>query len=320
MPRNALESLAMPAYELARSITINCSTQAAYELVSDYSTWTKWSPWLLAEPATKVNTSSDPRSIGSKYEWKGEITGQGELTTIELKRNESMIADLRFIKPFPALAKTGFLIAPVNNGIKLTWTMQGKMPWFLFWMIPMMKTLIGMDYQRGLTMIKDLLETGSIPSRLVFHDREEIQGFKMAGVVGSCSVDNIGPAMEKTFEESQAEFRKLGLPMNGEMISVYTKFRMKAGVFEYICGYVIPDEVDVHSQKLTVWKMPPGRAYRIEHVGSYRHLGNGWSAANQIVRARKWKQSRIGTYEIYRNADSAQSETEAITDIYLPLK
>ena len=320
MPRNAPEFLAMPAYELARSITINCNTQTAYELVSDYSTWTSWSPWLLADPDTKVKVSSDPKSVGSKYEWLGEITGQGELTTTELKRNEAMNADLRFIKPFPALAKTGFLIEPVNQGTKLTWTMQGKMPWFLFWMIPMMKTLIGMDYQRGLEMIKDLLETGSIPSRLVFHDREEIQGFKMAGVASSCSVDNIGPAMEKTFSEAQAEFRKLALPMNGDMISVYTKFRIKAGVFEYISGYIIPDEVDVHSQKLTIWKMPPGRAYRIEHIGSYKHLGNGWSAANQIVRTRKWKQSRIGTYEIYRNADSNQNEAEAVTDIYLPLK
>lgn len=320
MPWNALEPLAMPAYELARSVTINCNTEQVYNLVSDYSTWTTWSPWLLADPVAEVQISHDPRSIDSKYEWRGDIVGQGELVTTELKRNESMCADLRFIKPFPALAKTGFLISPVNNGTKLTWTMQGKMPWFLFWMIPMMKTLIGMDYQRGLEMIKDLLETGSIPSRLVFHDREEIQGFKMAGVVGSCSVDAIGPTMEKSFSEAREEFRKLGLPMNGDMISVYTKFRMKAGVFEYISGYVLPDEVDVHSQKLTVWKMPPGRAYRIEHVGSYRHLGNGWSAANQIVRTRKWKQSRIGTYEIYRNADSIQNESEAITDIYLPLK
>ena len=310
----------MPAYELSRSVTINCAPRQAFDLVSDYSTWTEWSPWLLADPDAKVDVSEDPRSVGSKYEWKGEITGQGELITTKLQSPERMNADLNFLKPFPASAKTSFLVEPCNSGTKLTWTMQGKLPWFLFWMIPMLKTLIGMDYQRGLNMIKDLVELGGIPSRLVFHDREEVQGFKMAGVTGSCAVDDISQSMEKTFTETHSEFRKLGLPMDGAMISVYTKFRMKTGVFEYICGYIIPEEVDVHSQKLTVWKMPPGRVYRLEHIGSYRHLGNAWSAANQIVRARKWKQSRIGTYEIYRNADLGQDETQAITEIFLPLK
>lgn len=310
----------MPAYQLARSITIDCNPQTVFQLVSDYSTWTKWSPWLLADPQAKVTISSNPNSVGSKYEWAGEITGQGELTTTDLEQHKSMRADLRFIKPFPAQAKTGFELTSDGHSTKLTWNMQGKMPWFLFWMIPMLKTFIGMDYQRGLTMIKDLLEKGTIPSRLVFHDREEVQGFKMAGIAGSCHVDEIGASMEKAFADAKAEFRTLGLPTDGHMISVYTKFRVGAGIFDYISGYVLPDEVDVRSQKLTQWRMPPGRVYRIEHVGSYQHLGNAWSAANQIVRAKKWKQSRVGTYEIYRNADSSTQESELVTDIYLPLK
>ncbi len=44
----------------------------------------------------------------SKYEGEAIIVGKVNWSRTELKRNESMNADLRFIKPFPALAKTGF--------------------------------------------------------------------------------------------------------------------------------------------------------------------------------------------------------------------
>jgi hypothetical protein len=59
--------------------------------------------------------------------------------------------------------------------------------------------------------------------------------------------------------------------------------------------------------------------FRVEHIGAYKHLGNAWSIAKQVVRYKKMKQCRVGTYEIYRTVPPTP-EQELVTDIYLPLK
>ncbi len=311
----------MPKIQLERSILIEADPQRVYEGLADYQTWTTWSPWLIADPEATVTVSKNPAAVGSTYHWTGTITGEGELVHKVLKPGQLIEDDLSFIKPFKSFAKTAFHLRPESNATRVSWSMDTSLPWFMFWMVPMMKTFIGMDYQRGLNMFKDWIETGAIPSKVKVHGSETVQQFTMAGIASSSSVDKVGAAMEKTFADAQAAFNASGIPLDGDMISVYTKFRIKEGIFDYISGYVIPDNVKIPAgSPLTTWQLTTSKAFRVEHVGSYRHLGNGWSVANQIVRYLKLKQCRTGTYEIYRTTPPQTPEAELVTDIYLPLK
>lgn len=311
----------MPKIQLERSILIKAEPQRVFEVLADYQTWTTWSPWLIADPEATVTVSKNPAAVGSTYHWIGTVTGEGQLEHKLLKPGQLIEDELNFIKPFKSFAKTAFHLRPEQAATRVSWTMDTSLPWFMFWMVPMMKTFIGMDYQRGLTMLKDWMETGAIPSKSKVHGSEKVEPFRMAGIAASSPVDTVGPAMDKTFAAARSAFKSLGIPINSDMISVYTKFRIKEGIFEYICGYVIPDDVQIPAgSNLTVWKMPTSKAFRVEHIGSYRHLGNGWSIANQVARYRKLKQCRTGTYEIYRTTPPQTPEAELVTDIYLPLK
>ncbi|MCC6509423.1 MAG: SRPBCC family protein [Pirellulaceae bacterium] len=311
----------MPRYQLDRSIVIGASPERVYEIIADFGSWTTWSPWLIVEPTTRVTVSKDPAALGSTYAWQGEITGHGELEHKKLIVGELVDDELRFLKPFKATCQTAFKLTGERSGTRVTWTMDGAMPWFLFWMIPMFKTLIGMDYTRGLTMLKDLIESGTIPSVTKVHGQEQVGPLRMAGIADSCAVDNVGTAMDRSFEQAREEFRKLGASTDLGMVSVYTKFRMNAGVFEYISGYLIPADVTIPaSSPLKTWSLPICKAFRVEHIGPYRHLGNGWSVANQLCRFKKLKQQRTGTFEIYRTPSPKTPESEIKTDIYLPLR
>jgi hypothetical protein len=53
--------------------------------------------------------------------------------------------------------------------------MDSKQPFFQFFLKGMMTSLIGMDYERGLRMLKDYVETGSVPSTLEFPGIQEIK-------------------------------------------------------------------------------------------------------------------------------------------------
>jgi hypothetical protein len=77
----------------------------------------------------------------------------------------------------------------------------------------------------------------------------------------------------------------------------------------------------------TVGRVKRGRQFwccqiqqRVPQVVIYRHLGNGWSVANQLVRHKKLKQQRTGAYEIYRITQPETAEEELLTEIHLPLK
>jgi predicted transcriptional regulator YdeE len=310
----------MPAYEIYRTIEVQCTPEEAYNTVADYRTWTTWSPWLIADPQATVTTSPQANSVGSTYAWDGKVVGAGELVHQVLVPGKRIADELRFHRPFKSICRTAFEFAPSPTGTRITWDMQGSLPWFLFWMVPTMKTFIAMDYQRGLTMLRDLIETKQIPSRCVVHGKKPVGPIRMAGIADRCSVFNVGSSMENAFNRARAEFERLGLPTDGEMISVYTKFRMASGEFDYISGWAIPATLTLPTSALKTWTLPASSAFQVDHIGSYSHLGNAWSVANQLVRKQKLKQTRGGTFEIYRTTPPETPENELLTEIYLPLR
>lgn len=111
-----------------------------------------------------------------------------------------------------------------------------------------------------------------------------------------------------------------GLPTDGEAISVYHKFDMKTGRFDYTAGFVLPESAGSLPAELSTWSIPQTQAFAVEHIGSYEHLGNAWSAANMYARHKKLKQSKCGGFEIYKNDPKETPPAELRTKFYLPVK
>jgi len=126
--------------------------------------------------------------------------------------------------------------------------------------------------------------------------------------------------MDAAFAEAKLRLAEHNLPTDGEMISVYHDFDMKAQVFDYTTGFVIPESAATVQSELSHWAFPTTKALSVEHIGSYDHLGNAWSAANQFARYKKLKQSKAGAFEIYKNDPKEPASADLRTEIFLPLK
>ncbi len=310
----------MPKFHVQRSTTIEASLDKVFEVVSDYSTWTTWSPWLCAEPTAKVTVSEDSTSVGSTYAWEGEITGAGEMEHLQLEPGVHIEDEIRFLKPWKSVSKVSFDFESAGDGTKITWHMNGSMPWYMFWMIPMMEPYIGMDYERGLKMLKEWIETGEIQTKTNIRGVESIGPLRVAGVRKTCSFDNIGTSMKEAFEEASGKFEEQSISIEGHGISIYHDMNMKAKTFDYTSGFVLGDSVGEVPAGLSTWSIPSVQALVTEHHGRYDHLGNAWSAANQHARYKKLKQSKAGAFEIYTNDCDTTPPAELETIIYLPLK
>ena len=70
----------MPKFHVDRSIVINKSISEVHNHISDFHTWTEWSPWLIADHDAKVNVNPD----GKYYEWTGPVCGDGNMKMVSV--------------------------------------------------------------------------------------------------------------------------------------------------------------------------------------------------------------------------------------------
>ena len=311
----------MPVWNVQKSIEIDAPVSKVYQMVSDYRTWTTWSPWLIAEPQAKVDISDRSNQVGSTYHWSGKVVGEGRLEHLRLETDRLVEDRLDFIRPTKSKSKTGFKFEAIANRTKLVWWIDGNLPWYLFFLTPMIKTMVGMDYQRGLMMIKELAETGRITSSTEVLGIESIPPIRVAGFQAQSSVFNIEQSMEEMLVKLESEYQDQGMPKEGAMVAVYTRFKVKQGIFEYLLGRAIPDTLLIPTpSSLKEWKFPQARALHVRHTGSYKHLGNAWSIANRIAEHQKLKLNRSASFEIYTNSPHDNPEESLQTDLYLPLR
>lgn len=310
----------MPRIHVARSIEINATPQQVFDTVADFRTWPKWSPWLCAEPDARITVSNPADSVGSTYAWDGELVGAGELEHRQLDPGRMIRDVIRFQRPFRSTASIGFDLESTGSGCRLTWRMDGSLPWFLFFLCSQMETFIGMDYERGLRMFKEFIETGRVLSRTVVRGIESAGPVRMAGTRKSCRFEEVSASMEEAMSEATEKFAQHGLPLNGRPASVYLNVDFKRRTFDYIGGFLLPDSVrDVPSGVASV-SCPAIRALVVEHHGRYEHLANAWNAGYLVARCRKLKLSSRPAFEIYANDPGSTPEGELRTDIFIPLR
>jgi|1048.fasta_scaffold06282_5 hypothetical protein len=144
-----------------KSITINKSPESIFETVSDFSTWTRWSPWQKSDSLMVSQYQGTPGTVGHKTSWKSKKEGNGAQEIVELSKNEYIKTAIH-VSPDP---NTVFFSEWYFSGDSLqtnvTWTMNsGTMPFlqrgaaFIF----DMKSTMEDYYDRGLNDLKKVVE------------------------------------------------------------------------------------------------------------------------------------------------------------------
>lgn len=306
----------MAKLNIQRSIVINKKPEEVFKVINNFDTWTTWSPWLIMEEGVKVTVADNKKS----YEWEGDITGAGNMKIASEKENESIDIDLQFLKPWKSKAKVGFDIKPEGDGTKVSWTMDSSLPFFLFWMKKQTEAYIGNDYHRGLELLKDYCEDGEVHSKLQFKENNKIEGSKYIGIKTSCGVGQMGENMERDFTKL---LELVGGPQGAANppFSQYHKWDMVNQQAEYTaCVPVNEIPADLPAGVIT-GEVPSTDVFTVHHHGSYRHIGNAWSAgyARQQAKKFKWNKS-IDPIEVYLNSPMDTAENELQTEIHFPVK
>ncbi len=306
-------------FSVEESISIDSSAENVYKSVSNFSTWGEWSPWICQEPSCPVRVEGDSGTVGHRQIWDGDLIGAGEMSISKAVPNEILEYDLQFLKPWKSRSKTGFQISSQGEKTLISWWMTGTLPVFLFYMKKMMSVFVGGDYNRGLLMLKEYIETGKVLSKTAIKGVVKQEEFYYIGKRKSCRISDIGPEMAKDFAELNELVENSTLPQPKGAISIYHSFEMLKGTCEYTSGFTY-DSRQTASNGVVDGQISARKSLRVDHLGPYRHLGNAWTTAMGYVRAKHKADKSQPMYEIYANNPNEVPEEEVLTEIHVPIK
>jgi predicted transcriptional regulator YdeE len=315
----------MPAYHVARSIIINSPVEKVRDSLIDYRQWPKWSPWLIMEEETQLHYTTNQSQIGAGYDWDGELTGKGSMKLTEINQN-NLVMHLQFVKPFKSTADVSFELEEARKNVtKVTWNMNSKLPFFLFWMVNKMKIYIGMDYERGLRMLKEYLETGNVASKVKVEGISRIERQPYIGIKSQCAINDIGKVMPEDYKQLflfMQENIKGDKDLKNTIVpfSIYQSFDMRAGQTSFISAIPVDDEMNLSAPFIN-GVLDAGEYIKVVHTGKYEHLGNAWSTAMAHSRMKKirTKKTPIGI-EFYLNDPTTTPQDHLFTEVALPLR
>lgn len=306
----------MPKLNVSKSIVINASPEKVFKVISDFSQWQTWSPWLIMEDGVKVNVRADKKY----YEWEGDLVGAGNMTVTAEKEFSRIDYDLMFLKPWKSQAKVAFELKEKGEETIVTWYMDSSLPFFLFWMKKMTENFIGMDYERGLKMLKNYVEDGKVHSKLTFKGDTDFKGGKYIAINTSCSIKDMPENSKRDFTKLMTFMRENHADIMDKAMSVYHKWDMKNQKVNYsACALVSEIPKDLPAGFVS-GEYPKTKVHAVHHLGPYQNISNAWTAQMMRQRGKVFKQSKkLHPVELYLNSPFDTDELELETEILFPI-
>jgi len=315
----------MPTFNVRESIEIAAPRSEVHHIIGDYQQWPVWSPWLCAEPACPLTFQGESGVAGHGYDWKGKVVGSGQMRLRSV--SDSVLGmDLTFLTPWKSEADVEFHLENLGeNSTRVSWLMTSKLPFFMFFMKSTFASMIGMDYRRGLSMLKEYAETGKVASQAQVDGIVDLQPMSYMGLTGTAPLADMGSVMSQAFQRLETIAADNGLGADPTALALYTKMNVKAAESNYIAaisvGNTAVDPSLISKEQLTSGSIEPGRALKITHTGSYNHLGNAWSTGMMNMRSQKLKKSRSQPpFELYLNDPKNTPDDQLVTEVYFPLR
>lgn len=276
-----------------------------YPLVRRFENWPRWSPWLVAAPGFELEFFDDA------YSWKGEACGQGRMRVIGEVEGHRIDYELVITKPQRSRAEVSMSFAEVEGGTLVTWSLSGKLPFFLFWMKWSSQRQIGSDYERGLRMLQDLGEDGVVRSRVEVPGREGCAPFFGVGIRRTVSMDDLAAAMENDYLSVREHYPE------GEAMTVYHKCCWKKRKIVYVTGVRLERMPGVVADGMELFEFPGSEVFTVRHFGEFRHLGNGWAGGMMHLRAKRLKPDpKVPPFEVYEELE----DDDLVVRVCLPLR
>lgn len=158
-----LAGLVIPkGIKATKEVVINKPVSEVFNYVKYLKNQDNYSKWGSLDPAMKKTYTGTDGTVGFVSAWEGnKKVGQGEQEIKGIEEGKKIDSELRFIKPFKALAQAKMTTDAVDsNSTRVTWGFESNMnyPMNVLKLFMNMEKSIGNDFSTGLANLKKILE------------------------------------------------------------------------------------------------------------------------------------------------------------------
>ncbi len=149
------------SFRIERSANINASPEKIFALITDFHTWTQWSPWENIDPNLKRSYAGPASGNGAVYAWTGNNDiGAGRMEILNTTSPSNVVIQLDFFKPFKAHNTAEFNLKRNGSMTEVTWAMYGPSPYLskIMSLFFSMDKMIGGNFETGLANLKTIAE------------------------------------------------------------------------------------------------------------------------------------------------------------------
>ncbi|MBC7382784.1 MAG: SRPBCC family protein [Bacteroidia bacterium] len=262
-----------------RAMVMKAKPEQVYKLVSNYHEWHKWSPWHKKDTAAVMTYNDITEGMGASYTWKSnnKEVGAGEQKIVEAEPNKKVVSEMHFEGMGKSYAS--FILTPEEGGVKVTWAMDGDSKDMPVMMRPiskyfslMMDKMVGPDFEKGLTNMKEVVENGKPSLTIGGYDAQlkELPAMDYIGIRNKLKGAEISKAFTTYVSELMAEMKKQGVEQAGPIFSI--NYSAKGDLYDMeVC-------IPVKTPMKAAGNIKPGnkaatKALVVNYYGDYMHIG-----------------------------------------------
>jgi hypothetical protein len=149
-------------YSVAREIVIDRASDDVFQYIRLLKNQENYSKWVMTDPNKKTVSTGIDGTVGFIYAWDGnKDAGKGEQEIKGIVEGKRMDVEIRFQKPFEAIATVPFVVEAISpQQSRFTWSMNSTMNYPMNIMLAVMSIdkMLGKDMEISLKTLKGILE------------------------------------------------------------------------------------------------------------------------------------------------------------------
>lgn len=149
------------SYTIQRDTVIDKPVSEVFHYLKHLRNQERFSKWVMADPDLKKSFKGTDGTVGFVYAWEGnKKAGKGEQEIMAIRDEQQIDVEIRFEKPFKAIAKTPFVVEALSSQqTKVRWEMSSALAYPANIMLLFnIEKVLAKDMEISLTNLKNILE------------------------------------------------------------------------------------------------------------------------------------------------------------------
>jgi effector-binding domain-containing protein len=306
-------------FEVERSMNIEASPYVVFDQVNDFKNWDNWDPWGERDSSIVTTYGEVTAGLGASRAWTSAQSGNGHMEITHSAFLQQIDFDISISEW--STFQGHFYFEPSESGVNVRWMDEGDLPFLSRAFSPIFSRMMGDDFERGLTLLKEHCEALPYSHGDISTEEWPRQGYVY--ILDSCAANNISQTLGAIYGEIYQTLAQKGVMPISQPFAQYLQFPLHPGDEDKViikAGAFMPEGFELgEAGRMQLAFTQEGESVQVSHFGAYETSGNTHAALHAYCAENDIK-VKGSAYELYitdpsTEPNQANWETRIIYEI-----